>query len=266
MNFQRTNTKISLIEDYYNHFDEDKRLKRRHGQVEYLVNMHYIHLYLNDDKSKKILDIGAGTGAYSIPLHKEGYKVTALELVNKNIEVFKKNDPTCEVSQGNALDLSRYNDKSFDLILLFGPMYHLLDDKDKTKALNEAKRVLKDDGKILVSYYMNDYAILTYGFIKRNIKEAKKENRIDESFHMINKEDDLYSMVRLEDINEFNDITKMKSINRFASDGPSDYIRTILNQLDEEEFSLYVDYILKTCERPELLGSSSHVVDVLVKD
>ena len=42
MNFQRTNTKISLLEDYYSHFDEDHRLKTRHGQVEFITAIKYI--------------------------------------------------------------------------------------------------------------------------------------------------------------------------------------------------------------------------------
>ena len=54
--------------------------------------------------------------------------------------------------QGNALKLSRFPDKEFDLIILFGPMYHLYTKEDKVKALMEAKRVLKDEGTILVAY------------------------------------------------------------------------------------------------------------------
>ena len=227
--------------------------------------MFYIHKFLNGDKNKRILDVGAGTGAYSIPLFNEGYNVEAIELVSANIEKFKKNNPNVKVSQGNALDLSRYQDKSFDLILLFGPMYHLLKKEEKIKALNEIKRILKDDGVALVSYYMNDYAIISYGFLKNNIVQSKLEGRIDDSFHIINKDDDLYSMVRISDINSFNEETNFKSILRFASDGASDYIRTQLNRMTEEEFSLYLKYNLSVCELPELLGASSHVVDVITK-
>ena len=60
MNFMRTNTKISLLEDYYSHFNEDHRLQTRHGQVEFITNINYINKYLNEDKSKKILDIAMG--------------------------------------------------------------------------------------------------------------------------------------------------------------------------------------------------------------
>ena len=65
-------------------------------------------------------------------------------------------------------------DNTFDCVLLFGPMYHLLKKEEKIKALSEAKRVCKKGGKILISYYMNDYAIITYGFIKKHILESKK--------------------------------------------------------------------------------------------
>ena len=51
MNFQRTNTKISLLEDYYNHFDEEGRLDTRHGQVEFATAIKYISDVLNNDKS-----------------------------------------------------------------------------------------------------------------------------------------------------------------------------------------------------------------------
>ena len=48
--------------------------------------------------------------------------------------------------QGNAMDLSLFEDNTFDMALLFGPMYHLFTFEDKLKALNEAKRVVKPGG------------------------------------------------------------------------------------------------------------------------
>ena len=48
-----------------------------------------------------------------------------------------------------------------------------------------------------------------------------------------------------------------------AADGPSDYMRPILNKMDEETFELFIKYHLATCERQELIGASSHTIDIL---
>ena len=265
MNFQRTNTKISLLEDYYSHFNEDHRLQTRHGQVEFITSLKYIHQVLNDDKNKRILDIGAGTGAYSVLLSNEGYQVNAVELVNHNIEIFKQKKSNAKVIQGNALDLNMFEDNYFDVVLLFGPMYHLLKKEEKIQALKEAKRVVKKDGTILISYYMNDYAIITYGFVKNHIVEAIENNQVDKSYHMLNLDGDLYSMVRLEDIDELNQIVGLKRDKIIASDGPSNYLRVTLNKLDERGFEEFIKYHLSTCERSDLLGASAHLLDIVRK-
>ena len=250
---------------YYNKFNEDKRLTRKHGIVEYITANKYIHKYLKNRKDPKIIDIGAGTGKYSIALYNEGYDVTAVELVKHNLMYIKKANPNIKSYQGNALNMKRFKDKTFDMVLLFGPMYHLISEEEKLKALSEAKRILKDDGIILISYYMNEYCILTHGFIERYIRSSIKEGLVDKDFHIRPKSDDLYSMVRLEDINKYNKLSGLKRKKIVAQDGPSDYIRNVINSLSEEEFNLFIEYHLKTCERKELLGASSHILDIVEK-
>ena len=69
---------MTELEKYYNKFNEEKRLKSRHGQVEFITSMKYIHKYLpkREHGQVKILDVGAGTGRYSVALAEEGYDVT----------------------------------------------------------------------------------------------------------------------------------------------------------------------------------------------
>ena len=253
-----------LIE-YYNKFNEDKRLTRRHGIVEYTTTMKYIHKYLKNKKDPKILDVGAGTGKYSINLYEEGYDVTALELIKHNLMTLKAKNKHVRAVLGNATDLSSFNDKTFDMVLLFGPLYHLITKEEKIKALKEAKRVLKDDGIILISYYMNDYAIIKHGFMEQTIKDAIKNNQVDNNFKIIPKNDDLYSYVRLEDIDNLNKILNLKRIEIISQEGLTDYIRPYINKLNRETFDLYIKYHLSVCDKKEMLATSSHILDILKK-
>ena len=254
----------NLIE-YYNKFNENKRLDRRHGIVEYTTAMKYIKRYLKKFKNPQIIDIGAGTGKYSIELANMGYNVTAVELVKHNLMTIKENSTKINTILGNAINLKKIKDNSYDIVILFGPMYHLISDEDKIKALNEAKRIAKPNGYIFISYYMNEYAIIKHGFMEKKIKESLKNDLVDNNFHITPKKTDLYSMVRLEDINKYKNIVGLKRVKILSQDGPTDYIRKYINDLDEEEFNIYINYHLSICERKELLGSSSHILDILKK-
>ncbi len=249
--------------NYYNKFNEDKRLKTRHGHVEFITTMKYIHEILNNYKNPSILDIGAGTGAYSIPLANEGYQVTALELVKHNLKVIEKNSNKVTCIQGNATNLSKFNDESFDIILLFGPMYHLISEEEKIQALKEAKRVLKKNGTILIQYIMNEYAIIRHGFKEREILNSL--NNIDNNFHIISDKDELYSYVRINDINNFNHLTNLTRIKIISPDTVVNYFREYINKLNDEEFSLFIKYHLSICENQDILGLCGHILDIVKK-
>ena len=249
---------------YYNKFNEDKRLKTRHGQVEFLTAMRYIEKYLKKISNPKILDIGAGCGAYSIPLSKHA-DVTAVELVKHNLKVIEKNDLSKNIKliHGNAINLSKLSDNTFDIVLLFGPMYHLISMDEKIKALNEAKRVVKENGLIFISYCMNEYAVITHGFKDGFI--LSELNKIDKHFKILSNEDDLYSYVRLEDINYLKKKLNLKRVKIVSQDGPTEYLKKEINNMDEETFDIFLNYHFSICERKELLGSSRHILDILKK-
>ena len=251
----------NLIE-YYNKFNEDKRLNTMHGKVEFLTAIRYIEKYLKS--SDKIIDIGAGTGKYSKYFFDLGYDVTAVELVKHNLRQIE--DKGIKAILGNAINLSKIDDESFDITILFGPMYHLISMDDKVKALKEAKRITKKGGLIFISYCANEYAIITHGFIEGNIKESINNKLVDDNYKITPKKDDLYSFVRIEDIDYLKDIVNLKRVNIISQDGPTEYIKKIINKMDNETFNIYLDYHFKTCERKEMLGSSRHILDILKKE
>ena len=285
---------MTNIEKYYNKFHEEHRLTTRHGQVEFRTTMHYIEeaiRWLSDAERRietdydwksvknradrvglglstsplKIADIGAGTGRYSVEFCHRGYDVTAVELVKHNLEILRSKHENIKTWQGDARSVPFLEDETFDITLLFGPLYHLHGDEEKLKALNEAKRITKKDGIILVAYVMNEYSVISYCFKEHKWSEVAEKGGLSPDFHTICTEEDLYDYVRLEDINRLNEAAGLERIKIISADGPADYMRRELNEMSEEEFEAFCAFQLANCERPELVGAGSHCVDILQK-
>ncbi len=258
------NVFMTLLESYYNKFNEEHRLLTRHGKVEFTVTMKYIHECTGGREQLKILDVGAGTGRYSVALALEGHNVTAVELVEKNRKVIEsKHQERVHIWPGNALDLHFLEADCFDITLIFGPMYHLHSFEERLKVFEEAKRVTKKGGFILAAYVMNDYSMIEYCFKKGKIKECLQAGSVTSDFKTVSTEKDLYSYLSLSDIDELNKVAGLERVKIIAADGASDYMRRELNAMDEETFELFVKYQLSRAERADLIGSSSHTVDIL---
>ena len=260
---------MAKLDDYYNKFNEETRLNSRHGKVEFIISMEWIHKFLPTSPEEKacfqILDIGAGTGRYSVPLSEEGFPVTAIEPVNYNLSRIKAKNSSVNALHGNALRLKKIPDNFSDLTIFFGPMYHLLTREEKIQALTEAKRVTKPNGLIFVAYCMNEYSFITYGIKERHVLEAQENGLIDDNFHVIPGKDDLYSYLRIEDINSINEEVGLHRLHVISPDGPANYIRPFLNKLNDEEFEQFIAYQSSVCERPDLIGAGAHIVDILQK-
>ena len=260
--------RIEIVEEFYNQIDEDKRLKNsRQGQLEYLVTMNYINKFIKEDD--KVLEIGAGTGRYSIALAKEGFQVTAVELVEKNLEELRENASgleNIEAYKGDALDLGRFDDNSFDVTLSFGPMYHLYEAADQHRALDEAIRVPTPGGVILVAF-LSAHAIICTNYLYDWIPtEVGIKENFDGDYNVRHFKEQLFTGF---DICEFEELFEMK---------PVDYITTVAvdNVLEvaeprsdfmmtDEGFEAFADYQLHICEKREMLGNSSHLLYICRK-
>jgi demethylmenaquinone methyltransferase/2-methoxy-6-polyprenyl-1,4-benzoquinol methylase len=97
----------------------------------------------------KILDIAAGTGSSSRPLVDKGAEVTALDFSYGMIEQGRKQNKNINFVQGDALKLP-FEDNSFDVTTI---SFGLRNTSNTDKALEEALRVTKDGGRIVVAEF-----------------------------------------------------------------------------------------------------------------
>ncbi|MBO4732533.1 MAG: methyltransferase domain-containing protein [Spirochaetaceae bacterium] len=159
-------TNFERIRNYYKNFDEKNRLKNdASGRLEFLMTMSVLEKHLpsaggtnNGAGAVTVLDIGGGAGAYAFPLAERGYKVTLADLSEELISQAKaqkaaenaRNIVSCDIA--NATNLSIYKDNQFDVVLLLGPLYHLLEESERKLCVSEIRRVLKPHGKIFASF------------------------------------------------------------------------------------------------------------------
>ena len=260
---------MNYLEEYYNKYDEEGRLLSRHGQVEYLTTMRYIEECLEGISDPSILEVGAGTGRYSVTLAKRGLNVTAVELIEHNLGILRsKLDGTEPITaiQGNALELSLFPDSFFDLTMLLGPMYHLYTKGEKLRALSEAVRVTKSGGHILVAYCMNEPTVIQYVFGLNHLHEVMDLNMLTADWHCISEPKDLFEMVRTEEIAELDAAVPVKRIKLIATDGATNYMREYIDAMDDETSGKWMEYHFTICERQDLIGASHHTLDVLRKE
>lgn len=256
------------MESFYGDYDEDNRLTSRHGMVEYLTTMRYIERYLRP--GMRVLEIGAATGRYSHALAGKGYRVDAVELVERNIAVFRANTQPGQditVVQGDARDLSGFGSDTYDVTLLLGPMYHLFTEEDKLQALNEAIRVTKKGGTVFVAYCGNDATILQFCFLRGMYKDPRYQSLIDqETFKADSDPAELFELHRKEEVDELRSHFPVTQLHYVATDGFAHYIRQPLAEMDEELYQVYLRYHFATCERQDMVGYSNHTLDIFRKD
>lgn len=256
------------VKKHYENYDEDGRLLSKHGMVEYITTMKYIEKYLKP--GMRILEIGAATGRYSHALARKGYHVDAVELVEHNIEIFRKNTKKGEnvtITQGNAVDLSEFKNDTYDITLLLGPMYHLFNQEDKLKALSEAIRVTKKGGIIFAAYCMGDPCIINFGFVKGEIFSLIEKSMINtETFDTCSNPGDIFELCRKEDIDELRSNFNVTQLHFVSADGLTEFLCDTVDKMDNSIYEMYLKYHLTVCERQDLIGYSHHTLDIFRKE
>lgn len=147
---------LSDIRAFYNGGWEREVGRLVHRQLEADVTWRYLDRYLPDQG--RILDVGFGTGAYTFPLARRGFQITAVDLSDEFTTRCKARADELGLADridfmtGDARTLEQVPRVAFEAVLLLGPMYHLVMEEDRTAALRSAYDCLKPGGVILSAW------------------------------------------------------------------------------------------------------------------
>ena len=255
-----------IVSKFYSQYEEDGRLERSvHGRLEYATTMNYIHRYAKENS--KVLEIGAGTGRYSVALAREGMDVTAVELVEENLKILKERSKDIEnirSFQGDATNLEMLEDNTFDVTLVFGPLYHLYEPDEIGKAIDEAIRVTKPGGVIL-SAFISVFAIMYSNYFYGNWSAGQDEN-FTEDYRIRHFKEQLFTGY---DIDEFERLFEGKPVEWITTTGVDGLLEPIERRGDfsvsDEDFEKLAKWYLAFCEKRELLGNTNHLLYICRK-
>ena len=255
----------NIIIDKYSDYDEDSRLFNDRGHnVEYLTTMKYIQKFLNP--GDKILEIGAATGRYSIALAEMGYDVTAVDLVPKHVEIMESKTrklKNFKCIQADVLNLNMFADQSFDMVLNFGPMYHLFNKKDKNQAIKETLRVAKKQGICMFAYLPCASFVSGYGLRHQSV--AHVCSAMDKVGRIKDTPSEVFTCFYIEDFKKLFNKTNTKYITNVATDGIAYIMREWVEQLPQEDYEAFLKWHFMTCERLDQQGYSSHLLYICKK-
>lgn len=257
----------NIINNHYTNYDEDSRLiKDNHNKIEFITTTHYIDRFLQ--KGMRVLEVGAGTGRYSLHYAKAGFQVHAIDFVEHNVQILKskiENGMNITAQQGDALDLSRFDDNTFDVTLVLGPLYHLYNDNDYHQAIKEAIRVTKRNGIVAFAYLTSDSIIIDWALENQNLIKGQNTD-FDKNFKIINYEEGVFSAFYISEFRELMQKHNVTFLHNVATDGIAYHIKEKIDNLSDEEFKIFVKYHLSTCERVDLQGFSNHMLYICRKN
>lgn len=252
--------------------DEASRFSRNSRKIEFLITIFVLEQIL--PPRSKILDVGAGTGVYSFHYAEQQHEVVAVDITPKHIEAIKEESKrrglSMEAHVENAVDLNRFVSGSFDVVMCFGPMYHLTNVADRDRCISECVRVLKKGGLLAVAY-INKYSCIPMLATRdrRFIRDRVIDKVINKGVIVEGDEDCFWTdayFTSPEEIEALIGQYEVTGIDHVGTDGISHTIQEYVDALEESEFESWMNYHFQTCRERSILGISTHGLYICKKE
>ncbi|MEM4714251.1 MAG: class I SAM-dependent methyltransferase [Candidatus Nanoarchaeia archaeon] len=266
-----------IVKEYYKRYvrkEWNRLVKDSYHRLESDTTLHFLKKYL--PKKGLILDAGGGPGRYTIELAKLGYDIVLLDIVPENLEFAKRQIKKTkvqarvkEVVEGSITDLSRFPNNTFDAVIcLGGPLSHVIDKKERDKAISELIRVAKRNAPIFIS------VISRLGVLVNELKLFQHEIELP-VFKKIRDTGDYlggYGFTPChfflpEELKELFVKKKVRILEIVGLEGIGSHFQKEINKLakNKKRWKVWLETHYKTCTHPAAIGISEHILIICKK-
>jgi ubiquinone/menaquinone biosynthesis C-methylase UbiE len=244
------------------------------GRLEFIRTTEFLSRYLPAPPAV-IADVGGGPGAYALPLATRGYEVHLLDPLALHVEQAREASAALEggelasIEEGDARELP-FADRSVDVVLLLGPLYHLVEAEDRLQTLAEARRVLRPGGLLAaaaISRFASTYDGLARGFLAEPEFAAIVERDVRDGQHRNpGRHPDWFTTAYFHHPDELRDEVVGAGFEvdaLLAVEGPAGWLGDLSSWLEHDgRREALLAAIRRVESEPSLLGASPHLLAV----
>lgn len=259
---------ISDIEQLYSQDPDREHERLERHQLEYDLTWRYLERYL--PASGDILEIGAATGRYTVELARRGYRVTAVDLSEVELEHCRQHVTAAGLADhvafavADARALDSFPRSAYDVVLVMGPLYHLVLEPDRRRALEQAYARLRPGG-ILVSAFISRYGIM--GDLLRNVPQWIEDRDEVRAILDLGRDPEHYPpgqfrgyFSTVEEIVPMHESLGFRTLALAAVEPAISADDESYNRLEGERRRLWLDLLDEISAEPAIIGASRHLL------